>query len=67
MMLSGVKPSEFIKDTYEARYGARLETFPSRIIALLDHRNEPFSVPLAFVSSTMDFSPNATSIPRSKT
>jgi Thermostable hemolysin len=31
---------EFIKDTYEARYGARLETFPSRIIALLDQRNQ---------------------------
>jgi len=31
---------EFIRDTYEARYGARLETFPSRIIALLDQRNE---------------------------
>jgi Thermostable hemolysin len=30
---------EFIKDTYAARYGARLETFPSRIIALLDHRD----------------------------
>ena len=29
---------EFIKDTYAARYGARLEAFPSRIIALLDHR-----------------------------
>src|ERR1700733_7253719 len=31
---------EFIKNTYAARYGARLETFPSRIIALLDHRGE---------------------------
>jgi Thermostable hemolysin len=31
---------EFIKHTYEARYGARLETFPSRIIALLDQRDE---------------------------
>jgi Thermostable hemolysin len=31
---------EFIKDTYTVRYGARLETFPSRIIALLDHRDE---------------------------
>jgi hypothetical protein len=31
---------EFIKDTYAARYGARLETFPSRIIALLNHRDE---------------------------
>jgi hypothetical protein len=31
---------QFIKDTYAARYGARLETFPSRIIALLDHRDE---------------------------
>jgi Thermostable hemolysin len=31
---------EFIKDTYADRYGARLETFPSRIIALLDHRDE---------------------------
>jgi Thermostable hemolysin len=31
---------EFIKNTYAARYGARLETFPSRIIALLDHRDE---------------------------
>jgi Thermostable hemolysin len=30
---------EFIKDTYAARYGARLETFPSRIIALVDHRD----------------------------
>jgi hypothetical protein len=30
----------FIKNTYSARYGARLETFPSRIIALLDHRDE---------------------------
>jgi hypothetical protein len=29
----------FIKDTYAARYGARLEAFPSRIIALLDHRD----------------------------
>jgi hypothetical protein len=31
---------EFIKNTYATRYGARLETFPSRIIALLDHRDE---------------------------
>jgi hypothetical protein len=31
---------EFIKNTYAVRYGARLETFPSRIIALLDHRDE---------------------------
>jgi hypothetical protein len=31
---------EFIKNTYAARYGARLETFPSRMIALLDRRNE---------------------------
>ena len=31
---------EFIKNTYAARYGARLETFPSRIIAVLDHRDE---------------------------
>jgi hypothetical protein len=30
---------EFIKDTYAARYGARLETFPFRIIALVDHRD----------------------------
>jgi hypothetical protein len=30
---------EFIKDTYAARYGARLEIFPSRIIALLDRRD----------------------------
>src|SRR5580704_5601469 len=29
----------FIKDTYAARYGARLEAFPSRITALLDHRD----------------------------
>src|SRR5947209_8608226 len=32
---------EFIKNTYAARYGARLETFPSRIIALMDGRDEP--------------------------
>lgn len=31
---------ELIKDTYADRYGARLETFPSRIIALLDHRDQ---------------------------
>jgi Thermostable hemolysin len=31
---------EFIKNTYRARYGARLEVFPSRIIALLDHRDK---------------------------
>jgi hypothetical protein len=31
---------EFIRNTYAACYGARLETFPSRIIALLDHRDE---------------------------
>jgi Thermostable hemolysin len=31
---------EFIKSTYAARYGARLETFPSKIITLLDHRDE---------------------------
>jgi hypothetical protein len=31
---------EFIKSTYAARYGARLEAFPSRIIALLDHRDD---------------------------
>ena len=31
---------EFIKNTYAARYSARLEVFPSRIIALLDHREE---------------------------
>jgi hypothetical protein len=30
---------EFIKNTYMARYGARLETFPSRMIALLDDRD----------------------------
>src|SRR5258707_11202199 len=30
----------FIKNTYSTRYGARLETFPSRIIVLLDHRDE---------------------------
>jgi hypothetical protein len=31
---------EFIKNTYATRYGARLENFPSRIIALSDHGNE---------------------------
>jgi hypothetical protein len=31
---------DFIKKIYAARYGARLETFPSRIIALLDNRDE---------------------------
>ena len=31
---------EFIKNTYATRYGARLENFPSRIIALLDHGDE---------------------------
>jgi hypothetical protein len=31
---------EFIKNTYAARYGARLEAFPSRIIAILDHRDD---------------------------
>jgi hypothetical protein len=31
---------EFIKNTYAARYGARLEAFPSKIIALLDHRDD---------------------------
>jgi hypothetical protein len=31
---------EFIKNTYAARYGARLEAFPSRIIALLDDRDD---------------------------
>jgi Thermostable hemolysin len=31
---------EFIRNTYADRYGARLESFPSRIIALLDHRDE---------------------------
>jgi hypothetical protein len=31
---------EFIRNTYAVRYGAQLETFPSRIIALLDHRGE---------------------------
>src|ERR1700692_4891093 len=31
---------EFIKDTYAARYGARLEAFPSRIIALSDNHGE---------------------------
>jgi Thermostable hemolysin len=31
----------FIKETYAARYGARLETFPFRIVALLDSRDEP--------------------------
>jgi hypothetical protein len=31
---------EFIKNTYADRYGARLETFPFRIIALLDYRGE---------------------------
>jgi hypothetical protein len=30
----------FIKNTYAVRYGARLEVFPSRIIALLDNRDE---------------------------
>ena len=30
----------FIRNTYAACYGARLETFPSRIIALLDHGGE---------------------------
>ena len=32
---------QFIKETYAARYGARLGTFPFRIIALLDNRGEP--------------------------
>ncbi|SHH40043.1 thermostable hemolysin [Bradyrhizobium erythrophlei] len=31
---------ELIKNTYAARYGARLEAFPSRIIALSDNRGE---------------------------
>jgi Thermostable hemolysin len=31
---------DFIKKIYAARYGARLETLPSRIIALLDNRDE---------------------------
>jgi hypothetical protein len=31
---------EFIKNTYAARYGARLEAFPSRIIALSDNGGE---------------------------
>jgi hypothetical protein len=31
---------DFIKKIYAARYGARLETFPSRIIALLGNRDE---------------------------
>jgi hypothetical protein len=31
---------QFIKDAYAARYDARLEAFPSRIIALLDGRDE---------------------------
>jgi len=31
---------DFIKKIYAARYGARLETFPFRIIALLDNRDE---------------------------
>jgi Thermostable hemolysin len=31
---------EFIKNTYATRYGARLENFPSRIIALSDHGSE---------------------------
>jgi hypothetical protein len=31
---------EFVKHTYAVRYGARLETFPPRIMVHLDHRNE---------------------------
>jgi hypothetical protein len=31
---------EFIRNTYAARYGARVETFPSQIFALFDHRDE---------------------------
>jgi hypothetical protein len=31
---------ELIKNTYAARYGARLEAFPARIIALLDPRDD---------------------------
>jgi Thermostable hemolysin len=31
---------QFIKNIYAARYGARLAAFPSRIIALFDHRDE---------------------------
>jgi hypothetical protein len=31
---------EFIKNTYAARYGAKLEAFPSRIITLLNHRDD---------------------------
>jgi hypothetical protein len=31
---------EFIKNIYAARYGARLETFPTRIITLLNNRDE---------------------------
>jgi Thermostable hemolysin len=35
------QPAEdFIKKIYAARYGARLDTFPSRIIALVDNRDE---------------------------
>jgi hypothetical protein len=30
-------PEEFVKKICAARYGARLETFPSRIFALLDN------------------------------
>jgi hypothetical protein len=31
---------EFIRNTYAARYGARVETFPSRMFAFFDHRDE---------------------------
>jgi hypothetical protein len=35
------RAERLIRETYAARYGARLETFPFRIIALLDNRDEP--------------------------
>jgi len=35
------RAERLISETYAARFGARLETFPVRIIALLDNRDEP--------------------------
>src|ERR1700730_7582981 len=35
------RAERLISETYAARFGARLETFPFRIIALLDNRDEP--------------------------
>jgi hypothetical protein len=45
---------DFIKTVYAARYGARLETFPFRIIALLGNRDKVLRAWSSFFNKSFD-------------